>query len=172
MEKKLDEHNISDEELYVQKNVSYYLEVFFDIEKKGNKYKWNWASFFFGPLWCFYRKLYLIGIIAIVVYHLFEILAEVVTQSLPIGIAMAVPVTLNAVIIIIPAIAMGMLGNYFYKRSFDKHVMNKNSKDGTMHINYLSSKGGTNVGAVVLGVILLILYDAIQIYMRMQATFS
>lgn len=40
---------------YIQKNQRYYLPKFC---LRGGKISWNWAAFFLGPLWLFYRKMY------------------------------------------------------------------------------------------------------------------
>ena len=43
-----------------------YIPKFYKLEKKGKKVSWNWAAFFFGPYWFFYRKLYAVGSILLV----------------------------------------------------------------------------------------------------------
>ena len=51
---------------YVRRNVKRYLPLFKKFEN-GRKISFNFAAFFFGPLWYFFRKMYKFGIIFIIV---------------------------------------------------------------------------------------------------------
>lgn len=44
---------------YIQNNVPKYISRL--MKHKDKKLSWNWAAFFFGPCWFFYRKLYKAG---------------------------------------------------------------------------------------------------------------
>ena len=46
----------------LNKNVEYYTEAFKRLDET-EKNTWNWAAFFFGSSWLFYRKMYLCGFI-------------------------------------------------------------------------------------------------------------
>lgn len=50
---------------YVQENVEYYRAQYRNYKKFGTT-DFNWAAFFFSGWWCFYRKLYVLGILMIV----------------------------------------------------------------------------------------------------------
>lgn len=49
---------------YWGSNIAYY-ENEYETYKRGYSLSFNWAAFFFGPWWFFYRKLYVAGILAI-----------------------------------------------------------------------------------------------------------
>ncbi len=51
---------------YVRKNVKRYIPLFKRFES-GKKISFNFAAFFFGPLWFFFRKIYKFGILFIIV---------------------------------------------------------------------------------------------------------
>ncbi|MBQ8504354.1 MAG: DUF2628 domain-containing protein [Clostridia bacterium] len=54
-------------------NAYKYIEKFRQLEK-GKKVSFNWAAFFFPSQWCFYRKLYKVGIVIMTVAMLLTIL--------------------------------------------------------------------------------------------------
>ena len=56
------EHTASELASYVRSAAEKYLPEFRKIES-GERAKFNWAAFFFGPLWFFFRKIYKFGII-------------------------------------------------------------------------------------------------------------
>jgi hypothetical protein len=49
--------------LFAGKNAEYYLQHWDTMIRTGSLASWNWAAFLFSPLWLFYRKMYLSGII-------------------------------------------------------------------------------------------------------------
>ena len=71
---KLGENTVDDYAKVIQKNVHKYIPKFLVMEKTNGKVAVNWAAFFFGPLWLFYRKMYKYGIIAMVLIMLFPMI--------------------------------------------------------------------------------------------------
>lgn len=59
-------NTVSDTAEYVQTATRRYIPKFYAMEKAGKKVSWNWAAFFFAPYWYFYRKLYGIGSVLLV----------------------------------------------------------------------------------------------------------
>lgn len=57
----IDGNTVADTAEYVQANARKYIPRFYAMEKTGKKISWNWASFFFAPYWYFFRKLYAVG---------------------------------------------------------------------------------------------------------------
>ena len=57
----IDGNTVADTAEYVQANARKYIPRFYAMEKTGKKVSWNWASFFFAPYWYFFRKLYAVG---------------------------------------------------------------------------------------------------------------
>lgn len=60
-------HTVSDTADFVQRNADKYIPKFYKMERTGRKFTVNWAAFFFGPYWFFYRKLPVVGFIIMVV---------------------------------------------------------------------------------------------------------
>lgn len=54
---------------YVQENVEYYRAQYSNYKKFGTT-DFNWAAFFFSGWWCFYRKLYVLGLIMILANYI------------------------------------------------------------------------------------------------------
>lgn len=72
---------------------------------------WNWSAFFFGAGWLLYRKMYLYGAIAIVVYILAGYKHP--EQILPFS------------------ILLGIFGNAIYRLDLEKRVNSNSKKKGT-----------------------------------------
>ncbi|MDD6807429.1 MAG: RING finger protein [Oscillospiraceae bacterium] len=51
----------------IQKNKHKFIPKFMMMERSNRKWTWNWAGFFFGPFWLMYRKMYKLGIIAMLI---------------------------------------------------------------------------------------------------------
>ncbi|MGN0520691.1 MAG: RING finger protein [Candidatus Fimenecus sp.] len=57
----IDGNTVGDTAEFVQSASRRYIPKFYAMEKAGKKTSWNWAAFLFAPYWYFYRKLYGIG---------------------------------------------------------------------------------------------------------------
>lgn len=62
----IDGNTVGDTAEYVQAGSRRYIPKFYAMEKTGKKISWNWAAFFFAPYWYFYRKLYAVGAVLMV----------------------------------------------------------------------------------------------------------
>lgn len=62
----LDGNTVADTAEYVQTGARRYIPKFYYMEKTGKKLSWNWAAFLFAPYWYFYRKMYALGAIFMV----------------------------------------------------------------------------------------------------------
>ena len=60
-----DEHQILVEKV-IGTNTEYYLPVFTKFRDQSTNTSWNWSAFLFTPYWCFYRKMYAVGIVVFV----------------------------------------------------------------------------------------------------------
>ncbi|MBR5771580.1 MAG: zinc ribbon domain-containing protein [Clostridia bacterium] len=65
LNEKIGEHSVAEIGAYVKTSVRKFLPKFRKIEEGGGKVSFNWAAFFFGHLWYFYRKMYKQGILII-----------------------------------------------------------------------------------------------------------
>lgn len=54
----IDNISVSDAAMYLQTSAGRYINRFSKAEKNNRKLTWNWAGFFFGPCWLFFRKLF------------------------------------------------------------------------------------------------------------------
>lgn len=69
-EEKIGENTVGDTAEFVQSSAARYIPKFYTMEKSGKKVSWNWAAFLFGPYWFFYRKLYTVGAVLLVLLAL------------------------------------------------------------------------------------------------------
>ena len=52
------DNEVSEVNLFVQKNQKFYEEKFRKMNETGKSISWNWAAFFMGIYWMIYRKMY------------------------------------------------------------------------------------------------------------------
>lgn len=67
---KIGENTVGDTAEFVQSGAARYIPKFYAMEKSGKKVSWNWAAFLFAPYWFFYRKLYAVGAVVLVLLTL------------------------------------------------------------------------------------------------------
>lgn len=118
---------------FIQKNPEYYIPKFEQIQEYNKSTSWNWASFFLGPLWLLYRKMYVYG------FGLM-ILAFILSYVPFIG----------WVLPIVCCVCYGLYGNYLYLKHVEKNL------DEFKHLNedarhrVIISKGGVNLALPII----------------------
>ena len=140
--------------MFVGKNADYYIEKFKKFEESGGALSWNWAAFFFGILWVFYRKMYLYGALIFLGIILLGVFVAVSSnQILSIGIQLWL------------WIGFGAFGNYLYYIFVKKTVsdIQSQAKNEKELIESLAKKGGTSFLAPILFIILMILFQIVMI---------
>ncbi|OTG80632.1 DUF2628 domain-containing protein [Acinetobacter sp. ANC 4648] len=143
------------EELYAvfigNKYQRYYQEKFQGLEAVKSKGGFNISAFFLGPIWLFYRKMYVYGSI----YFGFIILTGIMTtmfnvaESVDRGISMGL------------AVAMGLGGNGLYNFFIDKKINSPN-----ITITEVKKRGGTNSIAACLVLLMVVALVSLGIYLE------
>lgn len=123
---------------FVDRNAEKYLLKWRLMEGSHSALSWNWAAFFFGTIWLMYRKMWLFGVLYVIIA--------------------AIPV-LNW-LLIPAALMMGVFGNEIYRR----HALRKYGESTTLYpasaaerIHYLGECGGVSVLAAVLTCLAIVL---------------
>jgi Protein of unknown function (DUF2628). len=139
---------LQDMATFIGKKAPYYIASFKKMKFKKGNISWNWGAFIFTTCWLFYRKMYKVGGILLgfdVLTSLLEVLTPKASyrfSSVNLGIA----------------VAMGLFGNRIYMEHVEKELKLADSLDAHQREQYLSTRGGTNIGAVVgIAILLLIL---------------
>ncbi len=80
---KIGEFTVEEYGKVVQKNIHKYIPKFMMLERTNGKVSINWAAFFFGPFWLFYRKMYKYGAIALLLLSILPLIfmGDVLTFS-------------------------------------------------------------------------------------------
>lgn len=73
-DEKLGDYTVEQYGEVIQKNVNKYIPKFLMMEKTKGKTSVNFAAFFFGPFWLFYRKMYKYGFIAMLIMAIIPII--------------------------------------------------------------------------------------------------
>ena len=122
------------------KNNTYYLAKFAQLEQKGSGLRpsWHWPAFFFGGIWALYRKMY--GWFAILVGV--TILSNALERA---GASAA-----SALLFIISWFAFAIFANALYKHHLQKKIEEAKmtiTDQGTL-MTHLRSKGGVHAWVV------------------------
>ncbi|MBQ4243788.1 MAG: DUF2628 domain-containing protein [Clostridia bacterium] len=177
--------------LYVRKNPVKYLTVFKSIEEHTGA-GFNWAAFFLGPLWFFYRKIYAAGIGVILALagvslifngameksrvviepYANEILGGTLSRETLMILwgkmwqVMALPMTVGFGILIAVQIVSGFLANrtYYKKVLSDFRVFNEEIPDPNMRRSFIVRRGGTSFFAALCGFFTYQMADSILLY--------
>ncbi len=129
--------DITNEELraFIGEKADYYMEKFEKFEK-GNSVSWNWAAFFFGVLWMFYRKMYLYGLGALGFITIVNVALEIMKTSPVINLGVSLWLW----------VGFGVFGNYIYYlfvKNKIKEIKEKNQNSQEI-IQILERFGGVN----------------------------
>ncbi len=172
----IDDIKAADLYAFVGQKAEYYLPRFRRMAKNGKHSSWNWAAFFFGPLWLLYRKMYAYGAIVIILELLQAAVSEIAFSA--IGFAMTDEMTyaeiyaaveaallipenmyyllagwvLSAVLFII-SIALGIYGNRLYFNHCGKTIARLREKTPDLTSGELSTSGGVSIAVAVIGYI-------------------
>lgn len=80
-EELLDGIKKSDWHWFIDKNASRYVDIYAKNEGKKFFLSWNWAAFFFNIKWLFYRKMYKIAVLFILLYSVINIIAVLLIST-------------------------------------------------------------------------------------------
>lgn len=145
----------------------FYVNYFFNQANSGNKLKWNWWAFLLTPVWFFYKKMHipglLLGSLGFVLTYLSFILANHF-QLFQEGfwenyaktggmIPFLIPATCLALLLVTPVLA-GCYGNWLYFLRFKRTV--QMLSDQTDAQTYLSKKGGSSWLSAMAAVLILV----------------
>lgn len=148
----------------VGNNSGYYIPQFRRLDTaKGCK--WNWAAFFFGPFWLFFRKQYFAGSCFLLLqilydifggYWSFPLMQATTPEQLETAMAavtasrLMLPLLIFSAVLGIVHILLGCRGNALYKYHCEKKIQKCRAVTADISAFELSSVGGTSVWAVTI----------------------
>ena len=126
--------------IFIDKNADYYLEKFSRLEKKKLPLSWNWPAFFLGFYWAFYRKLYFLGAVTLIV-------STIASMN----------ITIFIIVQAIASIVFGVFGNFFYYLKLEDEIGKLRFMEGIERDLYINKAGGTNIKLplIIMGVTLI-----------------
>lgn len=148
----------------VGNNAQYYIPRFRRIGAGGSG-GWNWAAFFLGPFWLFYRKQFGLGWLYFAVMMLSNLSFAVAYAPVQFAETEAayeaamtalvespifVPVTLLTFVFLALKILLGIKGNDFYFGFCAKKIAAAKEKTPDLSVGEMTSLGGVSVGLAVL----------------------
>lgn len=110
-----------------------------NMNEKVKNNSFNWCAFLFGGYYFLYRKMYLIGILDMIVIFCIPSILGIISYDLK-------PYILLIIYIVTPIIH-GFIFSPLYKKHI-KNVLNKNINRNMNPIQIAQMKGGVNSGAV------------------------
>ena len=119
---------------FVSSSSDYYIRKFETQDITEKNATWNWPAFLVSPMWCFYRKQYILGASIMASSFILNYLGGI-GDLIQFGIA----------------IYIGFMGNYFYRGYIEKHLEVSSEMPYDARIKYYEKKGGTSYLAVLIG---------------------
>jgi len=119
---------------YIGENHQYYVHAWKLLKRKTGCISWNWAAFFFGFIWCAYRKMRFYGLIIFLLYIItqFPILTLLFMEHFDIKFTIYKHLPVISLWMIgvrlVLMLFTGMYGNYFYFRTATKIVQKSINK--------------------------------------------
>lgn len=151
---------------YVGQNSSYYIQRFRQLFATGTG-GWNWAALFFGPYWYLYRRMYLYGILQLVITAVYSFLASVAFSRLGIDMtASTVPdvttmtsaqkycllsIFLLSVMILAIRIIMAGVANRLYKQHCISRIQSVQERVPDISPSELAQAGGVSFSVALIG---------------------
>lgn len=172
----IDEVRAEDLAAFVGTKADYYLPRFRRMARNGSSASWNWAAFFFGPLWLLYRKMYAWGAIVMILELLqtavtqisYKALGLVVTEEMtyaeayalvqsaiskPSSLYFLLSISLFSVIMLVISIGLAVFGNRLYRDHCRRTITRVREKTPDLTPGELSSIGGVSIAVTVIGYI-------------------
>ncbi len=161
---------------FVGAKSEYYLPRFRRIARNGSSASWNWAAFFFGPLWLLYRKMYGLGAIVMILELLQTAVTEIAYKNLglvvtdemsstelfsliesviskPSSTYFLLSISLLSVIMLVVSIVLALFGNRLYRDHCGRVITHVRQKTPDLTAGELSSIGGVSIAVMVIGYI-------------------
>lgn len=172
----IDDIKAEDLAAFVGAKAEYYLPRFRRMARNGSSASWNWAAFFFGPLWLLYRKMYGLGAIVMILELLQTAITEIAYKSLglnltdemtstellslvesaigkPSNMYFLLSISLFSAIMLMVSIVLALFGNRLYRDHCSRVITRVRQKTPDLTAGELSSIGGVSFAVMIIGYI-------------------
>lgn len=172
----INEVRAEDLSAFVGTKADYYLPRFRRMARSGDSASWNWAAFFFCPLWLLYRKMYGLGAIAMILRIMqvavmkisYKALGLIMTDEMtysevyalvesalskPSSLYFLLSISLFSVIMFVLSISIAVFGNRLYRDHCQRAIRRARQKTPDLTSGELSSIGGVSIAVTVIGYI-------------------
>ena len=172
----IDEVRAQDLSAFVGTKSDFYLPRFRRMARDGSSASWNWAAFFFGPLWLLYRKMYGLGVIVIILEILQTAVMEIAYKALglvmtdemtsaefyvltesalsnPSNLYLFLSIFLFSAIMLVISIVIAVFGNRLYRDHCQRAIKRAREKTPDLTAGELSSIGGVSIAVTIIGYI-------------------
>ena len=145
--------------IFIGERADYYIERFKKFDETGGAISWNWAAFFLGVVWMFYRKMYLYAFLIFLALIFLGLLIAVLSPGnklLAFGLQVWV------------WFGFGAFGNYLYYTFVKNKVsqIERSYPDEETQKVILAKSGGTSLSSAVLFVIVIFLIQMLLYYQK------
>ena len=150
----------------------YYLPRFRRMSRSGGNASWNWAAFFLSPLWLFYRKMYGLGVVVMILDIIQAVVTAVGYKAIgltgnevdftelmaliqasmdnPSDVYVLFALWLMSLVTLIVSIAIGIYANRLYLTHCQKTIRRARSRTPDLTAGELTSIGGTSTAIAVI----------------------
>ncbi len=172
----INEVRAQDLSAFVGTKSDFYLPRFRRMARDGSSASWNWAAFFFGPLWLLYRKMYGLGTVVMILEILqtavmviaYKALGLVMTDEMtsaefyalvesalsnPSNLYFRLSISLFSVIMLVISILIAVFGNRLYRDHCQRTIKRACENTPDLTPGELSSFGGVSIAVTIIGYI-------------------
>lgn len=129
---------------FIKENADYYFEKFRILELNNSKISWNWSAFLFPQYWLFYRKIYKIAWLFLII-----------------SLASGVLGNYNTAVSFTICISMGLAGNYIYMDNLQEKFNKASTMSDFERMKYVARNSGTSKGAVWIAIAVTVAFQII-----------
>ena len=153
---KMEDTEISITELHAFADDDYYVDKWIGLQQNKSKFVgFNAFAALFGPVWCFFRKLYVLGVVILFLELLlpmvFILSYEFITDS-RIPNKPAFEMTGYLVTLLLTRLSLGLTANIVYFKKAVKVISKANAINATneIYLDIIKSSGGINFPAILI----------------------
>ncbi|MBN1377751.1 MAG: DUF2628 domain-containing protein [Gammaproteobacteria bacterium] len=149
--------NLDKEDILKFTETDYYLKVWRATSGgAGGLAAFNWMAFLFGSLWFFFRKMYLLGVVLLVLGFVGSMILPIIIGVLQLNLEKPVIVLSSYLsLFVFVRIPAGLFANKIYYKHTSKLIKEADAHGlaGDVRAQHFSKVGGTNNGIVIVAIV-------------------
>lgn len=147
-------------EVFVAKNFGFYKSKW-EKFKENKQESWNWPAFFLGPIWAFYRKMKLLGLLYLLAMFAVDFFSAFIYEL----VGSSPSILFKWFCLLVIEVFFAVYANYFYFRFVKKKITKiKAEVTEDMQLDKVKRKGGTSVLVPIISMMMIVILTVLVIF--------